>query len=489
MAHQYVLALDLGSSAIRAAVVSEDWLIVGEAESSFIEGRGHFAPADFRERVLGCLGSAVRAAKVPAIDVAQIAVIAQRGGVAFIDTNGKPVATSPNTDVVAVFQGASLDEQFGSEIYATTGHLPSMFFAPAKLHWWRENHARLSRRIATIASLGSWAVYQLTGEFGETPSTLVESGLADVTSGSPASGLLAKLDISLDSLPSIVTEGSVIGNLSREAGDSTGLRPGIPVALAGPDAQVTSLGAGSVRPGDTAVIAGWSAPVQRVTAQPRFDSARRTWVGRHAIADRWVTEANPGDTGRTLEMIRRMLDPEMTLSRFDRLAQQRNRQELPVIAAWGPRALDLSNPGMSIGGIIAPSPITYEGISAAAVARATIDNIAFAIRECESVLDDVAGKSVGPLILTGGMANSRFFPHLLAKVVGRPVRRQSPRAGAIGAALVSTLPASDLVAAAGDVASRGITVTPAPEDVRDAAERYERWLYVRGKLDALAEEL
>jgi sugar (pentulose or hexulose) kinase len=153
--------------------------------------------------------------------------------------------------------------------------------------------------------------------------------------------------------------------------------------------------------------------------------------------------------------------------------------------------MDMSRPGISIGGLIAPAPITYQGIDAGAIAHATLENIAFAVRECLALLDEVAGVSSAsqPLALAGGMANSPGFAAILAAVVGRPVRRQSTRAAAIGAALVSALNAKDVEIAASHISSMATHVEPTPAEVRDATGRYERWLYVRGKLDELAEEL
>jgi sugar (pentulose or hexulose) kinase len=496
MATEYVLALDLGSSCIRAAVVSADWRVIGESDRSYRTYRSagnveRFEPNDLRIRVLDCLASAIHAASIVPGSISRIAITAQRGGTAFADMKGETLYVGPNTDVRAVFEGGAIDDRFASEVYATTGHLPSMFMGPAKLHWWRQHHPKKARRVATISSLGGWAAHQLTGSFGETQSSLVESGLADVTTGKPASALLAQLGVLLKELPTVLSEGGVVGTLDRNSASATGMRVGIPVALAGPDAQVTAVGAGSVRAGDSVVIAGWSAPVQRVTTVPTFDSARRTWVSRHALQGRWITEANPGDTGRTLDTIRRMLGRGMTLQRFDRLAATAPERDLPIVAVWGPRALDMSSPGMSIGGLIAPAPITYQGIDAGAIAHATLENIAFAVRECLALVDDVAGviATDQPLTLTGGMANSPVFAGILAAIVGRPVRRQSARAAFIGAALVSMLNAKDVEIAATQISSQATDTAPTPAEVRDAKGRYERWLYVRGKLDELAEEL
>ena len=488
---EHVLTLDLGSSGIRAVVVSSDWLVVSQAAVPY-PNASIYEPAALRQRMFVCLASAITKARVSKTTVNRIAVTAQRGGIAFADADGKTWAMSPNTDTRAVFEGAAIDGEFSADVYSTTGHLPSMFLAPAKLRWYREHHARFSQRFATIATLGSWAAHELTGVFAETSSSLVEVGLGNVATGQPAGALLHQLGIAQDLLPSLVSEGGVVGELTQGPADAIGVTAGTPVALAGPDTQVAVLGAGAVEPGDTVVVAGWSAPVQRVTSSPRFDAARRTWVGRHASGGLWITEANPGDTGKTLETVRNMQDPKMTLAQFDKNAMKARRhvqQRLPIIAAWGPRALDMSNLGMSLGGLIAPSPVTYEGISRDEVAFATIENIAFAIRECMALVDELAGGDGKPLALVGGMASSRFFAQMLTDAVGVPVRHGSPRATAIGAALVSTLAGDKLRKAAQQVGSQAKVLVPDDDFSDGATERYERWLHVHRTLDQLAEEL
>jgi sugar (pentulose or hexulose) kinase len=179
----------------------------------------------------------------------------------------------------------------------------------------------------------------------------------------------------------------------------------------------------------------------------------------------------------------------MSISRFDQLAASPIAQITEVIGLWGPRALDLSNPGMSLGGLLTPTPVTYDGIDAATVARATLENIAFAIRECVALVDEVAPGPAGPIALTGGMAASEAFAGMLANTMGRPVRRHPPRASASGAAIVAGLPRDAWAKAGTEAATHAEVVEPDPSAALAAAERYERWLRLRAKLDALADDL
>jgi len=242
---------------------------------------------------------------------------------------------------------------------------------------------------------------------------------------------------------------------------------------------------GAVAPGAALVVAGWSAPVLRVTSEPVFDHRRRTWVGRGPDGPTWLSEANAGDTGATVDAVRRLLGRSMSPQRFDRLAATATA-ELPVIAVWGPRALDLSNPGMSLGGLIVPSPMTYEGLSPADVARATLENVAFAIRECLDLLDEVCGPTQALLGLTGGMGASEVFASLLATVTHRSIVKHEASSTAVGSAIVAASSGNPFSAAV-DRRLTGKLVEADRSHAAEAEERYERWLTVRDALDQLAE--
>ena len=185
--------------------------------------------------------------------------------------------------------------------------------------------------------------------------------------------------------------------------------------------------------------------------------------------------------------MRRLLAPRASLARFDALAQSAFESGRPVTAFLGPRAIDLSNPGITMGGVLTPAPITQEGLNTADIARAAYENAAFAIRESLALARGVAGAEPGTFALSGGLAESAVFPQLLADVLGEPVRVHT-NATATGAAALATTPANELVSRCADLASSGVSVEPGPRS-RECGESYERWLRLRERLDALTEEL
>ena len=488
------LVLDLGSSRLRCAVVPLDNsgppVEVARAPYPVTNDRaGALAhacnPRLLRERLLRVLAQGAHAAGTR--NVAAVAVTAQRLATCFFDADLGTLSAGANNDTRAVFQGGAMDDAHGPLIHRTTGHLPSMLFAPAKYAWWRESRPRTGRRIAKTAGLDAWAALQLTGTLAETRLGLSESGLLDVTSGAPAEALLGRLGVPLDVLPDIVAPDVPVEQLTAEAAEATGLPRTTPVHLAGPDSHAAAVGCGAAADGAAACAAGWSAPVHVATASPVFDPQARTWTSLHGVSGRWTVEATPGDTGRTLDAVRRLLAPRASLERFDALAQSAFESGRPVTAFLGPRAIDLSDPGITMGGVLMPAPITHGGLDAADIARAAFENVAFAIRESLALARSVARTEPGTVALSGGMAESAVFPQLLADVLGEPVRVHR-NATAAGAASLASTPASELAARCADLAANGASVEPGPRS-RECDESYERWVRLRERLDALTEQL
>ncbi len=489
-----VLVLDLGSSRLRCALVPLEgggppveaarapYPVTNDRAGALAHA---YNPRLLRERLLRVLAQGVQAAGPR--NVAAVAVTAQRLATCFFDADLATLSAGANADTRAVFQGGAMDDTHGQLIYRTTGHLPSMLFAPAKYAWWRENRPRTARRIVKTAGLDAWAALQITGTLSETKLGLAESGLLDVASGEPAGALLERLGVPLELLPDVTPPETPVGRLAAEAAEATGLPRTTPIHLTGPDSHAAAVGCGAATDGTAACAAGWSAPVQVTTRSPTFDPQARTWTSPHGTGGRWTVEANPGETGRTLDAIRRLLAPRASLARFDALAQSAFDSGRPVTAFLGPRAIDLSDPGMTMGGVLMPAPITHGGLDSADVARAAFENAAFAIRESLSLARSVAGTEPGTFALSGGMAESAVFPQLLADVLGEAVRVHR-NATATGAASLATTPTRELASRCADLATNGASVEPGPRS-RECGESYERWLRIRDRLDALTEEL
>ena len=74
-------------------------------------------------------------------------------------------------------------------------------------------------------------------------------------------------------MPEVVEPGTVVGGVTAEAAEATGLRPGTPVVVGGADTQLGLVGIGVVDPERVTLVGGsfWQTTI--VTDHPLIDPA------------------------------------------------------------------------------------------------------------------------------------------------------------------------------------------------------------------------
>src|SRR4029434_9901068 len=124
-----------------------------------------------------------------------------------------------------------------------------------------------------------------------------ESGLFEVGARRWADDLIGSLGLPRHLFPEVVSSGTALGPLGKDAAAHLGLQPGIPVVAGGGDTQCGLLGAGAVDSGQIAIIAGSTMPVQQVLERGFVDAEARLWTSHHVVEGRWTLESNGGPSG------------------------------------------------------------------------------------------------------------------------------------------------------------------------------------------------
>lgn len=481
-----ILVIDAGTSALRAIAVradgrvtpisSEPWpMFVPDDASPF--GREFDAKAIERS-----LARLVAAAAPLRSCIAGITFVGQREGLACIDDGGAAVFVSPNIDARASAEGMAVDAARAADVYAVTGHLPSLMQAPAKLAWLRAHRPAVSARIAQILPLSDWLAMLMTTSPRISRSLAAENGMLDVTTGDIARDLLHRLDVSLVLVPPVVPDGSIAGDVM--AGDLVGL----PVVLAGADTQCALVGMGATEPGAAGIAAGWSTPVQLVTARPILDGDRRTWTGVHVVPDRWILESNAGELGRAFDWICTMM--EITAAQADALATTAPVGSGDAMAVLGPRVMRASAMNAGIGGITMPLPLVMSAPDRGHVLRAVLEATAYAVRANLEQIEQISGFPAGSIAIGGGMSRSALFTQIVADVLDRRVETASAaETSALGAAALASARVGvhpSLAEALCGITGGRRTVDPNPRASADYDDHYARWCEMTEQFEGMA---
>ena len=232
-----VLAIDLGTTEVKAGLVGLDGRLLGLARAGYATsvdpatGRAEQDP----DAWWGAIGLAVR--ELVRLDLGDVAAIGIDGhGPTLVAVDAAGAATHP----AFIWQDTRATAE-QAELAAATGlHGWSLAGLPAAL--WLERHVPAAAA-ATCWYLATWdyVALRLTGR----AATSLAAGQPF-----PDPATLAAAGLPGGKVPSAIRAGEVVGELSAGAAASLGLRPGIPVMAGIVDAWASYHGAGMAEAGD-----------------------------------------------------------------------------------------------------------------------------------------------------------------------------------------------------------------------------------------------
>jgi xylulokinase len=395
-----VLAIDLGTTEVKAGLVSLDGRLLGLARAGYATdaepavGRAEQDP----EAWWAAIGLAVRElVRAAAGDVVAIGIDGHGPTLVAVDETGRP--THPAIiwqDTRAAAEQAELGAATGLEGWSLAG-LPSALWlersrptAAAATRWylatWDFIAFRLTGRAATSLAVGQ--------PFPD-PATLDGAGL-------PGSKIPPALDA-----------GRVVGPLGDDAAATLGLRSGIPIVAGIVDAWASFHGAGMVRPGDAmdpgGSAGGFGVYWDRPLVVPGSFSTIAPLPGLFSIGGAMAA------TGRAVDWFR--VDVLGSAATTATLIEEAGTVPagadgvvfLPYLAGERSPLWDPTARGAFVGLAI--------GHGRRHLVRAILEASAFAIRHvAESILD--AGAEVRAMRVCGGPARSETWNQIKADVTG-----------------------------------------------------------------------
>lgn len=132
---------------------------------------------------------------------------------------------------------------------------------------------------------GDYIAMKMSGEIRTSISGLSEGIFWDYKSGGIAEDLLEHYDISPDLLPGYDPNFSVSAELTKDAAEELGLKPGIPIGYRAGDQPNNALSLNVLDPGEVAATAGTSGVIYGVTDRAVYDNKSRVNTFVHVNND------------------------------------------------------------------------------------------------------------------------------------------------------------------------------------------------------------
>lgn len=282
---KYILACDLGTTGNKASLFNLEGRAVASAfigyETSYPGPNwAEQDPADWWRAVCESSRKLMAEAKISPKEIAAIGFSGQMMGCLPVDKDGNPLRPSIIwADMRSVEEARFLAEKCGAdEIYRRTGHRATSSYSASKILWVKNHQPDLYAKTHKFLQAKDYVAYRLTGAYATDFSDASGTNMLDLDEMRWAEDILEAIGIARELLPEAHPSSTVIGEVTRQAAEETGLAPGTPVVIGGGDGACATAGAGVVGEGDAYNYIGSSSWISTVTRRPIYDPQKRTFT-------------------------------------------------------------------------------------------------------------------------------------------------------------------------------------------------------------------
>jgi xylulokinase len=285
---RYLLAHDLGTSGNKATLFGLDGELVRSVtvEYGTEYSNGNWAeqnPDDWWNAV--CLSSRKLLKGLDPKEIASVCFSGQMMGCLPIDRKGRALRSHLlYCDQRSTDQEEVLKQRVGmEEVYRITGHRASASYGITKLMWIRDHQPGVFRETWKMVNAKDFMNYRLTGRVVTEYNDASGTNAFDLSTLTWSDRILDAVDIPMEMMPEAVKSTQVIGEITREAAEATGLAAGTPVVAGAGDGGCATVGAGSVRPGTAYNYLGSSSWISTTSLKPILDPDMRTFTWAHPV--------------------------------------------------------------------------------------------------------------------------------------------------------------------------------------------------------------
>ncbi len=445
---QNILALDQGTTSSRALLFDQH----AQTRSMAQEPTTQYFPklgwvnqdaSEIWLTTLSAAREALQRAHISGAQVAAIGIANQRETLVVWDSkSGRPVAPA------IVWQSRQsqpqiaelLSRNVGPMYQRITGLVPDSYFTASKLAWLFDGQPELRRRAENgellVGTVDSWLIWKLTeGRAHVTDATNASrTMLFDIRARDWSEDVLADLAIPRQVLPQVVASAGFVATVSAAHFGAE-----IPVTGIAGDQHAALFGQTCFSPGDTKNTFGTGSFLLMNTGdRPQRSTHQLLTTIAWQLGERttYALEGSVFASGAAVAWLRDGIGIIKTSADVETLAasvpDSGGVSVVPALTGLGAPHWNASARGLIIG-------ITG-GTTAAHIARATLEAIAFQTRDVTDAMTRDAGSPLTILRVDGGAARNDLLMQIQADVLGVPVvRPKNIETTALGAAYLAGL--------------------------------------------------
>lgn len=482
---KYVLGIDFGGGSSKATLLGQDGNVAAEAMCEYptlypAPGFTEQDPYDWYRATKENIHTILSESGVSPSDIAALSLDAATHTAVLLDADYKPLRRAIYwTDTRSRTECAYLESEYGDLIRETMLHSVDTIWTLPQLLWVKKNEPEIWKSIRHIVFAKDFVRHMLTGD-GVTDFIEAEgSMLFDYGTLSWSKKLCGIIGLDTSLLPDIVSPSDIVGQITRQAAEETGLCAGMPVLCGTTDTVMEVFAAGSLSEGQTTVKLATAGRICIVTSKP--------YAGRHVINYSHIVNGlwYPGTATKSCAASYRWYRDTFG-------GKYRELDEAAKAIPAGCEGL-MFHPYLS--GELTPygDPAlrgSFTGIrgghTKAHFSRAVLEGVAFSLLDSKKEIDRIGIPYSSNATIIGGGASSPLWRQIVADALGFTLTQKESSDSSLGSAIMAGTTAGlfGSYKEALSLASKDLSVTmPNPGNTAVYSEIFGRYKEIH---DALA---
>ncbi len=439
-----ILAIDQGTTNSKAVLVRDDGVVIGDASAPVAIAYPH--PAWVEQEPLAIWASVQRAvdqclAAHPGHEILALAISNQRESALLWErATGAPLGPCITWQCrrTAPFCQALSAQGLEPLLRQRTGLTIDPLFSASKMRWLLaqvpDGAARAAAGELCLGTVDSWLLWQLSGGAVHACDTTnaARTQLLNLHTQRWDDELLAIFEIPAAALPTIHPSSAIYATTVAQGA----LPAGIPIAALIGDSHAALFGHAGFQPGAIKATYGTGSSLMTPMATPVISNLGLSTTVAWATAAHvtYALEGNISVTGAAVEWLCQVLNIDMAQVEplAATVADSGGVYLVPAFVGLGAPHWQEDARGLITG--------LTRGTSAAHLARAALEAIAYQVRDVFDAMQQEAGQPLQVLLADGGASRNRLLMQLQADVLGIPVLSSaSPHVSALGAAYLAGL--------------------------------------------------
>ncbi|AZR72184.1 xylulokinase [Anoxybacter fermentans] len=470
----YLLGLDIGTSGIKAILISVEGRIVSTKTKSYPltipnSGWAEQFPEHWWEATKDVIKEIISESSIEAGQIKGLSLSGQMHSSVFLDDEMNVIRP-------AILWSDTRTSEECEEIYEKVGGLSHLIdyvsnpalegFTAPKILWLRKNEPENYEKIKYVLLPKDYIRYKLTGEVFTENSDAAGTLLFDVIEKKWSSSLLTQLGIDGDILPPVLNSVDIAGRITESVAKETNLKIGTPVIAGGADNACGAVGSGIIKEGRVMVSIGSSGVVLAQANTPVADRKGRIHLFNHALTDSWYMMGVMLSAGMSFKWLKEKLYGNKI--DYDKLTQLAGEVEpgseglifLPYLYGERTPHADANARGV------------YFGISGKHdqrhFVRSLLEGVSFGLKDSLELIKE-QGVKIKEVRAIGGGAKSKVWQQILADVLGEEINLLNVEEGpAFGAALIAGVGIGEYASfeeAVNEIIKVRETISPIPKNI------------------------